>query len=469
MKYPLLAGAVLIGAGIVAPKIIGSQVESEIQMQVAAFDALPMYGAKLSNVQNGWFGMTAELAVTLDFAEGMNLNDAETAAALEKIEAVFDINTQHGPVLLGDSLQFGLVSWQATLREDALRDHIEWAEGQTFLQHTGFMNLIGNVTYDDTMAAFKILDEGFDFEVGAYMGSGTYSGQKLAYEGELGEVKGSGASGPKLSMQPMTMTMQMQGSIEEVLSGNLYNSTFEFLMPGVGVGSEANPLMRMTGLSFGGKSAVSEDKTQGDIDLYYKIAELVVPDYTLSDTVIAMQVQRLSNAFMKALNTLNVEIAKADDPQTYVETFAREQLLPQLMLEPTFNLTDVSFSMPAGTFKGKFNSAIKGVTALPDTLEDQAFWLQHLVADGTASADKALITFLAEQSMKGQLMQNPQTAGMSEAEILDIAKQQAPVMVDNFMQQGLLVENGETYKTEFSLTDGKAVLNGQEIPLPVGE
>ena len=69
--------------------------------------------------------------------------------------------------------------------------------------------------------------------------------------------------------------------------------------------------------------------------------------------------------------------------------------------------------------------------------------------------------------MESQLKQNPQTAEMSAEEIEQIAMQQAPQFLQNFVQQGLLVSNDKQYSTTFALKDKALTINDKPIPLPL--
>ena len=55
--------------------------------------------------------------------------------------------------------------------------------------------------------------------------------------------------------------------------------------------------------------------------------------------------------------------------------------------------------------------------------------------------------------------------GADEAELQKMAEQQAPMMIDMYIQQGLLKEEDDEYRSEFQMENGEGVLNGQKIPI----
>ena len=71
--------------------------------------------------------------------------------------------------------------------------------------------------------------------------------------------------------------------------------------------------------------------------------------------------------------------------------------------------------------------------------------------------------WLAEQQLLSTMrMQYP---GADEAEMQKMAEQQAPMMINMYLQQGLLTETEDDYRSEFQMEGGEAMLNGQKVPL----
>ena len=63
-------------------------------------------------------------------------------------------------------------------------------------------------------------------------------------------------------------------------------------------------------------------------------------------------------------------------------------------------------------------------------------------------------------------MASPQAQDMTQEEVEAAAKQQVPMMLDVFTQQGFIKETEGGYETVVELKDGKANINGTPIPLP---
>ena len=58
---------------------------------------------------------------------------------------------------------------------------------------------------------------------------------------------------------------------------------------------------------------------------------------------------------------------------------------------------------------------------------------------------------------------------MTADELKSAAEQQVPMVLDSFVQQGLLKETERGFETSFALKDGTATINGTEVPLPFAQ
>ena len=133
---------------------------------------------------------------------------------------------------------------------------------------------------------------------------------------------------------------------------------------------------------------------------------------------------------------------------------------------PEIKIESLKAELLEGNFSANAVSSFKGIEALPANIDDQEFWLTHIFADATITADATLANALAIQYMTSQLANDPQAAELSAEQISEIAAQQAPQILDMFAQQGLLVLDGEQYTSHAHMEEGTFTLNGNVIPLP---
>ncbi|WP_275407090.1 DUF945 family protein [Alteromonas hispanica] len=159
----------------------------------------------------------------------------------------------------------------------------------------------------------------------------------------------------------------------------------------------------------------------------------------------------------------------SEDLPEKLQVFIKDNLLQQLQTEPEINIKKLAMTLPEGSIKGTANSKLTGITSLPETMEDVAYWVSHLLMDAQISADKAFVESMASGYMVAELAANPQTQGMTADELKSAADQQVPMVLDSFVQQGLLKETEQGFETSFALKDGTATINGTEVPLPFAQ
>jgi len=190
-----------------------------------------------------------------------------------------------------------------------------------------------------------------------------------------------------------------------------------------------------------------------------------------SDMVIGIAINNLDVDFIKAYQDFsNATLSTpADELPEKLQAFIKDNLLQQLQTEPEINITKLAMTLPEGSFTGKASSKLVGVTALPDTLEDPSYWVSHLLATAQIKADKAFVESMASGYMVAELAANPQTQGMTAEELQSLAAQQVPMVLNTFVEQGFIKQTENGYDAEFELKDGKANLNGAEIPLPFAQ
>ena len=149
-----------------------------------------------------------------------------------------------------------------------------------------------------------------------------------------------------------------------------------------------------------------------------------------------------------------------------IVNFAQEHLLKFLQAEPEMNITKLNATFDDGTIMSHVNTRIQQIDNLPNITENPMFWLNHFVADGEIQGDKAVIERFAINQVASQIKANPSASDMSDVEINDMAKQQAPYLIKNFIEQGLIVKTETGYRTAFSMSNSALKVNGVEIPLP---
>lgn len=162
--------------------------------------------------------------------------------------------------------------------------------------------------------------------------------------------------------------------------------------------------------------------------------------------------------------------AKTTNPD---ELFA--QLLPlytQMLLQlldknPEINISRFTFATPKGNIDGRllvrFDVNREGDTQNPLAM------LQALDASAELSMHESLAKLLIRQNLQNELIAAKQAGqipdSFSEAELENLAVQQADAQLETLFAQQLVVRDGESIRSKATFRQGELVVNGQLLPL----
>lgn len=152
------------------------------------------------------------------------------------------------------------------------------------------------------------------------------------------------------------------------------------------------------------------------------------------------------------------EMSQEEQQKEILESL--EGLLPGfLRSSPEFALRDLVLHTPDGELTGQFAMAVHG-EAVPETITPaQVPMLLDIKAD--ASVDERLFLALAERFIKPQLT----SAGVGPEALDDTAKRAALQTLENLAVQGVLLREGGSVRSGFTLKNGVVAVNGRPTPI----
>lgn len=480
MNKPLLlsAGATL-GALLIAPNFIGNGLESKFNSAIANINEHPVYSANLVSYEKGWFTTTAHVEVGFDLqamlkAQQIDQSDVEQT---ENPTFIASIVAHHGPVYMGDSVGVGRLQYNLHIEGDALREYVEWESNTPVYVNKGAIGLLGSTDFTDRVPALTFIDEDEDITLtfSGYEGVAEGSGDVTHYESIIPNLAIVG-DGMVIAMNEMDMEMQWSGSLIKAIKGELFESSFSLTLKETTVSSDNaidgdTPLFAMEDLSLTSRTDIDDDNNLVDAFFEYNVSSMRSPDLTLHDAVFAMEAKQLDIDFIKAyqdVSNATLTTAPALVPEL-VKSFIEENLLSFLQKSPAVNITQLSGTLPEGKFTAHLNTQVSGVDALPDMLEDPAFWVSHIDADANVTMDEGVAKKAMSSYVLSQLATNPQVQNMTPQELMATVDQQVPEVMKTFIQQGFIVSDGDAYTATMGLSNGAAVLNGETIPLPFAQ
>ncbi|ALS99309.1 YdgA family protein [Lacimicrobium alkaliphilum] len=467
-KGLLIGAAVVVAALAISPKYIGTEVEKSLQHNAVQISQLPGYQLEVTTLEQSWFNTRATLTLAMDITE-MGAGEAETALELPEITIDLDIN--HGPLLFSGLGAVGVADWTATVDGQELREHLSWPAETPFYRIQGVTGLSGNSSFQDMFSAFegKQTELLSSMSFSGYVGSGEITGDEIRYYGAADSLT---LQSEKLNItsQQLAVNLQAEADFASMLRGEFYDSDTLFSLEKLNItnSQSAQPII-LDGLKFRAQSQVNHEEETGNIALDYRLATLTMPEFNASDLQLAMDVSQISLDFLKAYQEFIRNLA-ATDPQQLeqaTQAFMLDNLLMVLTPEPELNITSLKGTLPQGDFNGYLNSKLVNIDSLPKNMADKGFWIKHTLADAQVQMDKEVAEWLAARQMLNQLKTSVPPQQWDQAQMEQLARQQAPVMLENLSKQGMLSQTEEGYQAVFSLKDGEANLNGTAIPLPM--
>ncbi|WP_224798097.1 YdgA family protein [Idiomarina abyssalis] len=455
-------GIVVVAAALIGPRFAGSQVEDTLKQHVEALNNVPAYTAQVVSFDRGWFGSTATVELGVDFSGAFP--EAEQSEELS-FEVVIDV--QHGPVLTQFSPGLGLASLEASSKDEGLREFLDWEDETPFYHMVGSVGFSGTFSYSDSISSFTLVpnDARQQISVSRYEGSGEVSSDSFSYEGVLegAEVL---MEVQAVSVGEMKVRTEAKGDLLSIMQGGLYESEMSMQLEKVTARSPDDvDFFNLEELDVEAISAFSDNEKHMNVDMNYSMKSFMFGDTHLDNLVVNMAFNNLDAEFLRAYNQTMQTIYDQgpDEMEAATEKLVKDSLPQLLKAEPEFVVSEFSGQMEPGNFEGDLSAKLVGVAQVPDNLDDIRFWLSSLIADASLTVDKPLLKWLAEQQLLSTMrMQYP---GADEAEMQKMAEQQAPIMINMYLQQGLLTETEDDYRSEFQMEGGEAMLNGQKVPL----
>jgi len=469
MKKVLLFVLVLIIAvALVGPKIVGSQLEDGIVDTVAAINKNPNYTASVTSLESSWFTTNAEVKL------GLKIPDMSELSGRPPADFSVDVilTGYHGPILTSDGFAIGWLHTVAVTKEAAILEGLVLPNNKPFYEFNGVTGLLGTTTYQDEISSISYTSpaSGAVVMFSGLLGTGEISSSSLAYSGSAESLSLSEEGVANIDIQGFTMDIESSDSIAEILSQGLYDSNSSISINLMKINDLAQGTeIRVVDSELLVTSSYDDETDIGNLTVSTKLASIDTPSLNLTDINTVIELNNLQGKFMLAYQDFSSNMMEnMSDPsaaKSNLDTFMQDHLLAQLQLNPEYNISKLSGKINGSEFDGKILTKLKGVTELPASLEDPAFWIKHASIDSKMLMQKVAAEFVAKQVMSSQLSANPQFMALDEAERTQIINQQVAGMLGGLVQQGMITLENEGYIATFTLEDGAASLNGNPIPL----
>lgn len=471
MNKLLLGGLCVATAAIaVAPKVISSNIAEQTAAMVSKLNEVPLYSAELVEYDAGWLSSDAVIKVTIAMGKILPPT-APDKPPMEDFEMLFELNVDHGPVISSGG---HLANLEILYKAENLKQSLKWNQANPLLQVSAQIALDGAISYQDSSEPFTYTtDNNITIDVAAYNGEAKTVGNSVVHYGTLPLVKVMSQE-MQLDFNQLTIDTSIDSDLASMFSYDSvpqYNTTIS--MNDLTFQSEdSQDVGTFEHLSIYVDSVVDQTTGLVSLEQIIKLGRFDFGEQYGQEFEVAIEVNNVEEQTYIALNKLFAQPDAALTPEQQMATigeFFQRNLLATLKPEPEVNITRLVGTLPEGKFNAVLNAKIENVTQAPELISDPAFWLTHLNADSNMQVARPLFELIAEKMLYSQLVNNPQLAGSTPEEIAQIAQQQTPQYVNMLVTQGMIVLNEATdeYTLEFEIAEGVAILNGNNVPLPL--
>lgn len=455
----------LLSAVLIAPKIISSQIREDLANTVAYIDNNPLYGAKISKISSDWFNTTAtiELAITLNSPQ----QDSANQPLINTTTFTVDFTAQHGPIVLQPQPSLAWLAWRVEASGETLRSVLNFTDDAPLYQISSSTDLLGWSSFTDSLQPFTVNAQPGSVKgsFSGWKGNGSYSPVQFSYHGEAGSLV-LDATSANLEMKNTSIDLDSQASLAEIFAGMLHNSFSQLHVEELTL---ARPLdsqqIAVENFQLTSTSTVNAANTLANVELALAVQSFHAAQINGQELQLNLQLNHLNGQFLQAYQVFLSEMQTLPPGQelTQLQAFLQQHLLVQLQASPELNISKLQGKLDQGEFSAQLHTKIVAVDTLPASLFDRYFWLAHLKADASLTADEAVVRYIVKDIMKSRLIQGG--AQVSTQDLDDHAEQQATAIIDG-LAGNVLMPTATGYKLDLSLLDNQATLNGQSFPLP---
>lgn len=466
-KFPLIFSGLLL-AMLAGPKLSGTLLKSNLDNLVQRIDSMPGYRASLEQIENGWFSSQSNLTIHFDVNELQHNQDMPFA---NEFSLNIPIKAQHGPIIISPSFAIGLATFQSNFKSEEAIEGLTINDQDPYLYSvSGFISLFGTATYNTKVPRLTFIDPDSSaaYTQTEWIGKGVMASDFMSFETKTPLNAVMQANGfTFLEINEISLDYMADAGLTQIYEQVLYDGTFNFAIDSISFENpDSNENVKVENIAMRMTTTFDENTKLGDLSIQNEVSLIKTEEYLIENMMVTYAMNNISQRFIKKYQTLADKILN-DPSSAEVNTrdFLAQELLPQLQSNPELNISKIQADINNARIDGFINSKLTGINALPPTLEDPAFWMQHSLINGNFKVQEKAAVLLAQMIIKTQLANNLQFSALSYDQQTQIISQQALATLDNLVQSKMLNKTEDGYEIVLKLSDGNLDLNGNQIPL----
>lgn len=459
-KVAIGAAALLLLVLLALPRYVGSMTEARVRERITAIDASPTLTAEVKAFDRGWFRSTAHLELRF-IPDAAAADPASGLSALTGMPLAVAVDFAHGPIAVLDGVHFGWSKMVA--RPDTT------APGMMELQQTlgvpyvfefrGRTSYLGTLAFDADAPPFALpVDEALLTFSGATL-SGALAGQELEANAQVGALDFTSPTG-SFTVRGVFANADNELRSQYVMPGQASLSIES--ITATGQMQSAMPLFEATNIKFESDVDIDAAGELLEMRVDYGLDALRLEDNEIAAGALGVTIRNVDVAALEAYSAAAAEAASSGDPTTILVALG-PHLERALQAAPSLTLNPIRFRYDDEPFDGRVEITTN-TPQLPAagtlSFDNPLFILGLLNVDANMQVSKALAADLATLSAKMQLGSDP-SIPLDQLDYM--AEAQSGLMLTMLIGQGVLVEDGDGYRTSVQLTNGAVTLNGNPL------
>lgn len=464
----VLAGAAGVAALYVALAwLLGAQAERKYQALFEPLIAQSGLEFAHESYERGLFTSTARTRVILPYpADPKDAQDAGAAGAPKRMSLLLESTIIHGPLPFRQPEErLVLKPVLAVIESKLVHEPASVIPRELDIRSVSVVGALGGITVSTFVPPAEIALPG---------GKGTrlhWKGmeQELRLSRDMVELEiEAGGEGleiedadVRLGVGPFSLTGECRRSEEDLYVGAVQGK-IDHMAVSAGQGN-GSVVFKLTDMDLAARDGVEK----GLLHLEYALGAKTVRagDWEAGPLSLTMVMRNLDIALFRQCQ------ASMQEVQLKAGTMSQEEQ-QELLIEsldgvlsgllrpsPEFALKDIVLRTPHGDLTGLFTMTVHGEAVREDITAAQVPMLLDIKAD--AAAEEGLFLALAERFIKSKLIAD----GVGPEALEDTAKQAALQTLDSLAAQGVLLREGGSVRSGFTLKNGVVAVNGRPTPI----
>lgn len=456
-KVAIAAAALLVIVLLALPGIVGSVTEASVRARVATIDESPSVAAELKSYDRGWFRSTAHIELK-----------AENGDALANFGGLFsslpiEVELAHGPVAVLDGVYFGWSTMVARPDPEVARvaELTQTLNVPYLFRFRGRTPYAGGLKFDADAPPFTlpIEERALTFSGGTL--AGNFAGRNVDVDAQIGSMEFASETGT-FAVQGVAASVDSELRSEYVMPGEV---SFSIANLSITAPLSTTPMFETSNLRIASDVALDAASELLEMRLNYDVDAVRVESNEMTGGSIALVVRNLDAAAVEAYGALAADAAAAGaDPQTIAASLV-PHLERALRSGPSLTLDRLRFRYNDEPFEGRVEVTTNPARLPPAgtlTLDNPFLFVGLVNAKAELNMSKTLAGQLATLAARLQIAQADPTIPPEQLDYL--AEGQSGLMLTMLVGQGVLLEEGDSYRSSFELTDGSLTLNGNALP-----